>query len=285
MTPETNVDKLTIAITKSLTLQSAPRSTKRCPVVFFLPPSVGDYPKLARFRAAFADRIRFVVIHYPQWRELVSGGGSLDTMVDAALMQIRAEFDEDTYFLTGYSSGGIIAVELARRIVESGGRVAFLGLIDSRIGGHPKLEDGRIAKITRRLRRIVMQPQYAVKALWVRLIAWLASVTPLWSLLVIGQVAKALPPKLTLELNWRLMLHVRERALARWKIKPLDSSMVLFRSDEDWEPPDCGWGALCRHLTVVAVKGSHGSMLDPLNRDTLCAKFLEMVDAAWTHLV
>jgi thioesterase domain-containing protein len=184
-------------------------------------------------------------------------------------------------------------VEVARQLAKSGKRVAFLGLIDSRgVGQQPPPDQNLLAKTTRRLSLIVLRPQYVVKELWARLTAFLWSVparlntflwsvTPLWALLAIGQMTEVLSRKLASKLDGHLMRQVWRRAFGQYKIKALDFQMVLFRSEDAWGSADHGWSALCRHLTVVAVKGSHGTLFSPQNRDVLCAKFLEMINAAW----
>jgi hypothetical protein len=104
------------------------RLSRRPPVVIFMPPASGDLPMLARLRAALEGKIRFVVIQYPGWREMLAAGAGFDVLVDAAVSQIHAERGEDDfYLLAGYSFGGFITWETARRLVEYGHRVGFLG--------------------------------------------------------------------------------------------------------------------------------------------------------------
>ena len=85
-------------------------------------------PILAQFRATFAGKVRFIVIRYPQWDEMIDEGGGFETLVDAALQQIRALSDGGRYLLAGYSFGGIVAYEVSRRLTELGERIGFLGL-------------------------------------------------------------------------------------------------------------------------------------------------------------
>jgi len=233
----------------------------------------------AKFRAALANKVRFVVIHYPSWWDLIRTGGGFGMIVDGAFAQIRAQSDSDTYFLAGYSFGGIVAYEVARRLVDSGGRIGFLGLIDARHEGQlPRPREDPLAKSIRRLKRALTQPEHAIRVLPRRLIASLASLSAYRSLIAIGRLTAALPPEIAFEWNWHLTAHVRMKALRRWTIAPHDVSATLFRSDEPWHPQDYGWSALCRRLTVVAVPGSHLSLFDPQNREVLRAKFLQMLE-------
>ena len=55
---------------------------QQLPLVFFFPHAHGDTPSLAEFRSIMKDRIRFVVIRYPQLTDMVRGGGTFDLLVD-----------------------------------------------------------------------------------------------------------------------------------------------------------------------------------------------------------
>ena len=48
-------------------------------------------------------------------------------MVEHAFTQIRAQSDSDIYFLAGHCFGGVVAYEVARRLVRSEKRIQFLG--------------------------------------------------------------------------------------------------------------------------------------------------------------
>jgi oxalate---CoA ligase len=285
MNAGTKLDELTAAIEKIRVAQTPlppPRVSDQRSVVFFLPPAQGDLPVLARFRATLANEIRFVVTRYPSWREMIRKGGSFDTMVEAAFAQIRAQSDSDIYFLAGYSFGGIVAYEVARRLAQSGGRIGFLGLIDAQGSGNraPRRAENLLTKSVRRLKRTLAQPTHAIRVLPRRLIASLASLSAYRSLIAIGKLTMALSPKMAFEWNWHLTAHVRMKALRRWTIKPLDVSATLFRSEEDLDPLGYGWSAQCPRLTVVTIPGTHLSLFEPPNREVLCTKFLQMVEAA-----
>jgi thioesterase domain-containing protein len=120
---------------------------RRLPLVFFFPHAYGDTPSLAEFRSVMKDHIRFIVIHYPQLRDLVSGGGRSDLLVDSAEAQILAQCSEEPYLMVGTSFGGFVAWETARRLAAAGRRVAFLGLLDSRLVQQPWSFFARVSKL------------------------------------------------------------------------------------------------------------------------------------------
>jgi thioesterase domain-containing protein/acyl carrier protein len=56
---------------------------------------------------------------------------TIDAMADFDLAAIRARQSRGPYFLAGFSFGGLVALEMARRLGEAGEAVALVGLIDS----------------------------------------------------------------------------------------------------------------------------------------------------------
>src|SRR4029077_3443843 len=95
-------------------LSSSQIAASRAPIVFFLPSADGDTPLQAQFRAAFHNQIRFEVIQYPPWRDMIDAGAGFDLLITAAVDQILAANDGDI-FLAGFSFGGFVASEVARR--------------------------------------------------------------------------------------------------------------------------------------------------------------------------
>jgi acyl-coenzyme A synthetase/AMP-(fatty) acid ligase/thioesterase domain-containing protein len=269
-------DELIIAIEHHLSSRS--QLTHTCNrLVFFLPPREGDSPTLARFRARCGKNVRFVTIRYPSWRELVSSGEDFEALIDTSLAQIRAEPQPDSYFLLGYSFGGHVAYEVARRLVETGNRIGFLGLIDTQLESTRPYE-GRQAKTRRILKKVAARPHHVAHVLWTRLIEALTFIAPRWSLISIGRLANMLPAKLSLEANIRLTSLVRTRAFRKkGTIRPLDVPTILFRS-EGKGSADYGWSGLCRQLKVVIVSGTHLSVLDPRNFDKWCSTFLDALN-------
>lgn len=275
------------------------------PPVFLLPPAHGDTPALAQFRAAFNGRVRIEVIRYPAFDEFLNGGAAFDLLVDAAVTQIRALGGHDAYYLAGYSFGGFVAWEVARRLIEGGNDVGFLGLIDTRVaaprrrGIHQKaLDHVRLMFGPKSRRHEVAKPQAAEAmrpsgaAIWGACTAIYADLE-LWffDLLVrkcsssmlrhINRLAKTLPRSAGVMFEWELTSRLRMHAFRRVTIKPLDVGATLFRSDErSGDPPDHGWEPMCRQLVVLPIRGDHLSLFDAGNRQMLCSTFVQSVEAA-----
>ena len=56
---------------------------------------------------------------------------SIEAMAADYLREIKARQPNGPYYLCGYSSGGLAAFEIARRLSESGDDVGFVGLFDT----------------------------------------------------------------------------------------------------------------------------------------------------------
>src|SRR5439155_22543926 len=56
---------------------------------------------------------------------------SIEAMADDYLREIKQRQPNGPYYLCGYSSGGLVAFEIARRLSESGDEVGLVGLFDT----------------------------------------------------------------------------------------------------------------------------------------------------------
>src|SRR5262245_17688215 len=56
---------------------------------------------------------------------------TIEIMADRSYSAIRALQPRGPYCMAGYSFGGLVAIEVARLLKESGERIALLGLIDT----------------------------------------------------------------------------------------------------------------------------------------------------------
>jgi thioesterase domain-containing protein/non-ribosomal peptide synthetase component E (peptide arylation enzyme)/acyl carrier protein len=266
----------------TLSLPVVPASDVR-PLVFLMPAFEGDSPALVRLRAAFEGKIRFAVAHYPSWREMIHAEGRFDLIIDAVVAQVVATCGENDCLLAGYSFGGFVAWETARRLTESGRHVTFVGLIDSRradLVNSPKSQS-ILAKVGRMLRSMYANSRAAHVIVLRSLIRRLIGMPALPILHAMGNLAMLLPAQAAYTFHANLIAEWRLRALRKSEIKPLRVTVTLFRSDEYLSiSPDFGWGALCAKLDVVSIGGSHLSLLEPPYRALLCERFLEAVQLA-----
>jgi acyl-CoA synthetase (AMP-forming)/AMP-acid ligase II/thioesterase domain-containing protein len=253
------------------------RSGQEPPLVFFMPHAHGDAPYLAEFRAAMKDQIRFVVIQYPRWSEMVAAGGGFDLLVDAAEAQILARRGKETCLLVGFSFGGFVAWETARRLLEAGHSIDFLGLIDSQLAvpachSFPARASGLFSRAWR-------QPRQVYYAGMGRVADSLVRFFPLPVLHQIYRLVVLLTANMAFMFRHQLVAQVRLKSLRKETLKPLQVPATLFRSDEyAADLPDHGWNKLCNQLVVVPISGAHLSLLAPQYREDLCAKFLQAIE-------
>jgi thioesterase domain-containing protein len=258
---------------------NACRSDGSLPLVFLTPPAIGDVPGLAQFREDLAERLRFQVIQYPPLGDMVRGRGGFEALVDAAVCQVLTACGEGPCLLAGYSFGGFVACEAARRIVASGRRVDFLGLIDPRFGAQLQ-HHGLLEKASRYFVRNWLEPRKLYRGALYWLSELLARHGPLPLLRVIDGLMRALPPSTAFAFRLELITRIRANSLAGCKLAPLEVATTLFQSQEaasghqDWED-------LCEHLVVRSIEGDHRSLLlEAPFRASLCWQFLEAVEAA-----
>jgi oxalate---CoA ligase len=259
----------------------------RAPLVFFMPPADGDLPQHARFRAALGDKIRFVVIRYPTWHEIIDAGGTFDRIVDAAVSQVHAHQDGGACFLVGYSFGGFVAWETACRLIQSGRQVAFVGLIDTRRAWdrpeidrpEPRPRRGSLVRIGRFLKAALLRPKETITIRW--LLPPLLERKIFWLLPLIGRIMAVLHPKAAFEFQFRLNFELRQDSLRSWEVSAASIPITLFRS-HDSELSDYGWGTKAARVTVIPIGESH--LLLPQTEE-LCWRFLEAIrEASDTNL-
>ncbi len=260
------------------------------PTVFLFPGLGGDEPRLAQFRAALQDRIRFVVITYLDWADMVRRGRRFDALVEVAVSQITAAQPGGRLLLAGYSFGGDVAFAAARRLVTLGRSVSFLGILDT---DAEKLADDAAAERAasmrdqgRNLRQDMAHDRWHAGA-GVVLSKCARDVVGLERLLRHSRLWRPLLPTrtaFTFDRRTRLVLQLLARR--QWYRAGGHGSLAvptaLFRTDAHAADatPDLGWGARSSDLTVVSVNGNHWTMLDPPHRADLCDRFAEAVHRA-----
>jgi acyl-coenzyme A synthetase/AMP-(fatty) acid ligase/thioesterase domain-containing protein len=243
--------------------------------VFLMPGILYDEPALARFRHTLRDQIRFVLIDYPNWREMIAARADFEAVVTAAFAQILAQCDDRPIHLAGYSFGGFVAFATAHRLVEAGRRVGFLGLLDPRRRSAPLGTAITGTNLIHRIRRCLQTRDIGIL---LRLI--LRILVELRAFGLADGFAR-----LCMKIDGRraaphLLFVLRPYALRKWRPKALSVPTFFFRSQDDPRPYDFDWSGLCAPFSVVPIAGDHWSMLEPTNIEPLCAQFLETLREA-----
>ncbi|WP_151447291.1 AMP-binding protein [Lacisediminimonas profundi] len=242
------------------------------PLIYLAPGILGDDPMQLRFRAAFGDSVRFKLLDYPGWRETMAEDCSFHAIVDSAYRQICADPPQQVYRLAGYSYGGIVAFELARRLVEAGHKVGLVALLDSRrwdlAGTRPLWQEDQMLP-ERGIAGHVLAPAITVlvRAGFYR---------------VLGLACTTLTRhanRVAFRFRNRMTKDLRFEALRKWKPRPLAVPVTLFVSSDRWpgEPEGYGWDELCSGLTTVHIGGTHASMIDKPGRERIAGYIREAV--------
>ena len=259
-------------------LHSSQISISRAPSIFYFPSADGDTPLQAQFRAAFHNQVRFEVVQYPTWPEMIDAGADFGVLIDAAIDQILATSGDDI-LLAGFSFGGFVAWEVARRLTELNRRVIFVGLIDTQFGYQSQPQESGLAKAGNLIRKIFTEPS----SLEVTLLKFLARHSAFKILYRYGELARRFPATTAFRSQYRLNYYLRVQAMRRWPLQPVQAPIFLFRTDQFAEASiGPTWGVLAKTLDVIAVGGTHLSILRPPAREALCRQFLRTVNSART---
>ncbi|MEU0075822.1 SDR family NAD(P)-dependent oxidoreductase [Streptomyces sp. NPDC006332] len=218
---------------------------------------------------------------------------SLRTMEEKAAHYvglIRELQPEGPYHLLGWSFGGCLAYEVARRLRETDASVGFLGLIDTILpAALPGLESkemlikrfGRFAEYIEKTYGRPLDLPYEELA---------ATPDEQQMDVVMRLVAEA-----GLDMSPGIMEHQRTsyidaRVGERYRPHPYPGHVVLYRAQEAQplttaldprylrEEADLGWAPLCPSLEVVPVPGDHLSLIDPPHVEVIARHLTEALE-------
>jgi amino acid adenylation domain-containing protein len=241
------------------------------PAIFLFPPGGGGDAYLTAFRAACASRLPVRQVAYPGLRALLAPGASFEGIAADAAAQIVAFKPKGPLTLVGYSDGGEVAFEAARRLRALGRDVRSLVILDTDASGldypQPPAEPRPTAE---RLRRFVRRPlvqhlRRLVECIFpARLFKSRVGRRMLRAVLA---VPAPLPSTFAFLASLHLFQVVFDALHRDWSRSampgPLDVPVVLFRSEEvrPGAPDDLGWRGRTIDLAIVPVPGNHSTML------------------------
>lgn len=192
---------------------------------------------------------------------------TIEAMAAQYVAAIRTVDALGPYRLAGYSGGGLIALEMAQQLKQSGAEVVLLAMLDTLSPAAARVKISILKKIWLMRhwslkfalewpeRRRTTQQERANHALALQQLS----------------AGHVLPPELA---SARLYSHF-VTAQERYQTPAYDGPMVLFRAQQGYTPylnagPQLGWQAHLRgHIRVVEIPGSHVSMLSEPGLSTL----------------
>jgi len=189
---------------------------------------------------------------------------TIEEMAELYIDGIRQIQPHGPYQVAGWSSGGTIAHEMARRLIEMGEQVGFVGLVDTNYSDHseigpPKDFDANFELI--QVLSMMLEKEDLDDVIQ------MAQVYDFETLIergghILEKIAKQYPSVHTLDVSaLRRILKIRHttvNALANYSLVKLPMHLWLFEARESVPPSGVAWRRfLGDDLQVVPVQGTH----------------------------
>lgn len=192
---------------------------------------------------------------------------TIEEMAEAYIAEIRALQPEGPYLLGGYSGGGIVAFEMARRLTAAGQEIGLLAFIDT---FHPQLSMNEIT-ITSRLRRLRREGMAYLRESVER--KGLMAEAARQDLAIDECLARgdSIPFNLRERRLWRNF----EKAQALYRVQPWQGKAMLFRAEKmvhylEDRGPSYGWDRdVLGGVEVIKSPGNHATLLLGSNAELL----------------
>jgi amino acid adenylation domain-containing protein len=210
---------------------------------------------------------------------------SIENIASDYLAELRDVQPHGAYFLAGYCGGGLVAYEMARRLLAAGETVAFLGLIDLYRPGVPTAST-RMQNWTRALTERPLKETLRTAASKLR-----ESVQEQSAELRL-RLHLARGETVPYELRDRWLTDSLREAGAHYKLEPYPGTLTVFRAregnlGENGRPllqdpgPDLGWSVLAPgRVDAHEAPGDHHSLVRPPNVQVLAAQIEESLNQA-----
>ena len=221
--------------------------------LFLVPGVMGDVLMLAPLAARISTERSVYGLRAYGLAEGERPHRRVEEMAEYQLGQIRKAQPTGPYALAGYSFGGLVAFELARRLVEEGEPVAFLGLIDTGLSSHVLTRAERIAAIKNLPGWVTVDPLARVRRV-------LGRSNPL------RRADETFREPSEVWSNIGSLVEVGRRATSMYSPRPYRGNATYFRADRRRRSPSGdhvhAWSRLVTGgLSVIRVQGDHGDMV------------------------
>jgi len=197
---------------------------------------------------------------------------SVETMAAEYLQEVKARQPHGPYYLCGYSFGGLVAFEMARRLRESGDEVGMVGLFDTMMSPFRWPLHLWLSIVGRRIVQFVAE----------------ACAAPIhtWPSALRKTAARAGKRMQGYRLTNALKVTISAlRASARYRPGFYPGELTLF-SPADREPGlpslQAIWSKHARALSIVETAGTHSTMLSSPNAEFAAASLTRRLQNAFT---
>ncbi|MCP4591291.1 MAG: alpha/beta fold hydrolase, partial [bacterium] len=213
---------------------------------------------------------------------------TIGEMAEHYVEAVREVQPEGPYRLGGWSMGGLIALEMARRLTERNQRVERVVLIDSvapSVGRPSEVDDTELAWLFARDLGGLFGVSLPVTSQDLRTFATAEELlTFLHEKL---QEARIVPPDLELSQINRLFatFRINYRAMRRYTASSYPGRLVLIKAGQflgsEPPPPDLGWGELAAGgVEIHGITGHHYSIMRDPHVQALAQRLTDVLDAA-----
>jgi len=201
---------------------------------------------------------------------------TIEEMAEAYIAEIRTLQPQGPYLLGGYSGGGIVAFEMARRLTAAGQQVGLLAFIDT---FHPRQAMSEITVWSRlgRLRREGMA--------YLREVAFRKRLTEKAAREDVAiDACLARGEGIPFHLRERRLWRNFEQAQALYQVRPWDGKAILFRAEElvhylEDRGPSYGWDSDVRGgVEVLRIPGNHSTLMLGANAEMLVTTLSAAID-------
>jgi aspartate racemase len=207
---------------------------------------------------------------------------SIEEIAKSYIDAMRLHQPRGPYYLCGLSSGGVVAFEMARRLVAEGEEVRFLGLLDSHGGDYPKHRKflAKFLPLRKRLKLLLLHflPHGSYFVSLAGLKSGLKQQMKRWlvrRMIALDQLMKFRVFRCPFNLRLFYIQEVNFAARRRYKLIPFSGKIDLFRaeyqppSDVFEEDPFLGWsGMAAGGIEVHQLPGDHDILLNWLEPAT-----------------
>ena len=186
----------------------------------------------------------------------------VEDMAEVYLRDLRSAQPEGPYYLGGYSFGGYVALEMARRLLRQGEEVRSLVLLDTYVGGSQSLLERFLTlSSAQKIAYVKRRAQRYRKNLKRRIEFWF------------------LPPAV------KKVRRGCASAEHSYELRPYPERIVLFRAGEKGlrglEEPGDGWQKYAAGgLEIHELDGDHGNILNEPNVQFLAAELRQCLERA-----
>jgi acyl-coenzyme A synthetase/AMP-(fatty) acid ligase/thioesterase domain-containing protein/acyl carrier protein len=212
---------------------------------------------------------------------------SVEEMAESYVGAIRLHQPRGPYYLCGNSFGGVVAFEMARRLLAEGDEVKFLGLLDSYGGKYPKrrqqLAPRKMLKLAlRHFLPLNKKNSFTLSSFSRGLMQWGAR-----RLVDLALFLNVPAPRRPHKLRFFYVEEVCLLARQRYQLKPFHGRIHLFRAEHQppsdlFEPdPVLGWGAMATGgIEIHELSGYHRAYLWEPGVAVLAGKLTSCLAAA-----